>query len=107
MTLSILKNLHKVVKQVRAFADSKVVCLEESELQGYLSLLQEHNVEIPWGLQKDLLERTCRQLQNSGNYKQLLEVLNPYAAQEKFDGHHPTLRAISTDQPNKVATFFG
>ena len=100
-----LKNYHSLLKLCETLWLTNLQHVDGEELASSLAVLREHDIELPQKMKQDLVQRRSNEMMQSGRYKELLEVTNPFQEAAPFDSASPKLSAMPIDMQRKVSTW--
>eukprot|EP00971_Amphidinium_carterae_P348673 6490620-Amphidinium_carterae.6 len=103
---ALLRNWSKLVQTAEVLQEASVPTLSAAELQGALAAVSAaEEVEWPVKVRQALLQRRVKQLTASGMYKELLDILDPWADEKSFDCFAPRLAGLGTAGDKKAEVF--
>ena len=104
---NMLKGYHAMAAVLVDVSSADIKHLGEKQFAQWLKVLEDESLgsKLPSNYQKALLTRRCNQALTTQNWKEVLEIMSPFAPQQPFDVRNPSLAGLPDGQADKINTF--
>ena len=104
---NMLKGYHVMAATLVNVSSADVRHFGEKQLSKWLKVVEDENLgaSLPAHFQKALLTRRCNAALAAQNWKEVLEIMSPFAVTKDFDIRNPCLAGLRDGQAEKINTF--